>query len=750
MKHLSRILTVILCCAPAFSVSAAPVATTSGSNLTAYNPSTAYNNQWATMSNSRYDTTNTSAKADFGNCNAVVLRCAQPKCGTGCTDASVAGPIVAGCVKSNDKCKQYGDDLIQFMTAQLVASANAKINEQNLALQQAKAQAEAQAAAAANQQSQEQIAQMQNQMAQMQQQMAQQQAESQQQLQAALAQQAAQSQAALDSMKTAATEAAIQNESGISAYEQEAIARGATAEVLERKKMTGQIQTEIENAETSLKAMQSAMQNAFKYADCDARGNNCSAPKRIKKWRELARGFLDPYDNTIDQIYDALDSARMVGVDLSQIYAMLDDSCNQWAQYMCPAKGENYFVAYGYYKKQSDSNSYEYIQDAPHICKKQDSNDTKEYYPDDSNWKACQPCAWLKSLTDGEEIYAGWMDVDKEAKENQRVVACASSALDNNKFFQRRARKKKGKGVVDIDTLITWLDQVEPDKNGNCWCGVDHNGKEFSELQKAALSKTVDNTKICVEGYMPGSKPTQCEIKQQNESCTTGNNSNDCYSNKSIKLDDDNGCSYINSTFAICDTHPYNINKDATVLNGTLDSDYTENMNEVIKLKVTVVSQQIYKQYEYMNATLRRLKTQLQKAVLTSSLEAAGAKSESSSSGSYSNDKSIYIAGAENCSNKTSTDSVYQCLQTNVSLIISSASSNRQKACKQLMSTISSAKTWNINSTKTDKCKEKDMDCSKDNIIECAQDLNAQIIQKREEKSEKKSGFMYVMPTQSK
>ena len=171
MKNLSRILTVLLCFAPVAYASGAPVATTAGSNLTAFNPSNANNNQWATMSNGRYDSANApTAKADFGNCNALILRCAQPKCSNGgCSEASIASAIVKGCVQSNSNCKQYGDDLVQYMTAQLVASSNAKINEQQAAAANA-------AAEAAQQQSQQQMQQMQYQMQQMQQQMAQQQA----------------------------------------------------------------------------------------------------------------------------------------------------------------------------------------------------------------------------------------------------------------------------------------------------------------------------------------------------------------------------------------------------------------------------------------------------------------------------------------------------------------------------------------------------------------------------------------------
>ena len=98
-------------CAAFIAPAAANVATTAGSNLTAYNGTGATNNnQWNSMMNMRGNMpSSTTAAANFGNCNAVILRCATPKCSSGsCSDMSVARPIVAGCVNSNDACKQYG------------------------------------------------------------------------------------------------------------------------------------------------------------------------------------------------------------------------------------------------------------------------------------------------------------------------------------------------------------------------------------------------------------------------------------------------------------------------------------------------------------------------------------------------------------------------------------------------------------------------------------------------------------------
>lgn len=750
MKNLSRILSVVLCFAPFAYVNAStPVATTAGSNLTAYNPSNANNNQWATLSNGRYDTT-VKAKADFGNCNALILRCAQPKCANGgCAEVEIAAAIVKGCVQSNKSCAQYGDDLVEYMSAQLVASSNAKINEQNAA-----------AAVAAQQQSEQQIQQMQYQMQQMQQQMVAQQEQSQQQLQEALAQQAAQNQAALENMKTAATEAAKETEAGISAYQQEAINRGISEDVLTRQTITGQIMTEIENAETSLKEAKVAMNNAFEYAKCDARGNNCSGPKRVKKWRELASEFLTPYDNTIDNIYDALMIAQTVGVDLSQIYMMLNNSCNQWGQYLCPQmaggtidypstengqKGTPLVCSGGV---SSEAITQCRMRCVPPAIKADGSRDVVEQARfnacsvacDSIQQQECQPCTLIKVLTESDDdrnaVYEGWVNAEYSTDNgNTTVVACASSALDSAKLFTRRTKNKNGAGLVDIDNLDTWLHQAGISKHNESrnirttdYCFM----KEQQDiLESAALSRSiVKGQALCV------SSPSDTGAKE------------------------DEDCPYINPIYAICDTHQYNAGFDAESTKD-LKSETIENIKEIIGLKTTVVSQQMYKQYEYLNATLRRLKTQLEKAALTTTLQAAGAKSEDGSSSSSSSggllggntsndDKTIHLAGANNCSNFMDFDSAYSCLQTNVSLIKSNVGTNTKKACLQLQSTVASAKAilgsnnFNVD-VATSNCKKYSQksadskscaDSAKTNITACADEINFAVMKEKRDQSQ--------------
>ena len=134
MKLFRRFLLMALCAIPC--VAGANVATTAGSNLTAWNGNSGAtnNNNWNQMMNSRSLATGPvgeKPKADFGNCNSLILRCAQPKC-AGCTTMELARTIVAGCVNSNATCKKHGEDLIDFISAQIVADANADLQQQEI------------------------------------------------------------------------------------------------------------------------------------------------------------------------------------------------------------------------------------------------------------------------------------------------------------------------------------------------------------------------------------------------------------------------------------------------------------------------------------------------------------------------------------------------------------------------------------------------------------------------------------------
>lgn len=733
MKNLSRILTTILCCAPlAYAGAAGQVATTSGHDLTSYNPSNANNNQWATLTNSRYDGSST-AKVDFGNCNALILRCAQPKCGNGgCAEYDIAEKIVEGCVKSNKTCKKYGEDLIESMSAQLVASAAAKANEQQAALDAARIQAEANAAAAtaaANAQSQ-QMQQMQQQMQEMQQQMERQQEESARQLQSALNQQAQQQQQALDDMKAAATEAAEKNVAGdknVTSYQQEAIDRGVATDLISRQTLTGQVYTEVENAKTNLVAAQKALNTLFEYGHCDSHGNNCSGPTRVKKWRELARAFIDPYDKTVEDIYNALITAQGTGVDISQIYLMLDNSCNQWAQFACPPGDRIEYTYDG--TKPTSPESCGPLTAAQESCMNSCVQKTTTVpTPFDSLYHYCQnycstagncrPCTVQKVLTEADEVYTGWVNQeDPSGNGNTTVIACYSGVLQNNALFAHMMKRRGGTGMVDLEVLDRWISQVEPDKcykdnNGACkdpkpesYCSVEQIETMKNTLHSKSLSKSLNSKDpkdaICVKG--PGEKGWDNTYEQD--------------------------CPYINSTYAICDAHKRNAG----------DTSDANEIKEILGLKTTVLSQQLYKQYQYLDATIRRLEIQLKKAMVSVNLDVAAGTDSSSSSSKTSNTQ------FDNCVGKSREETLY-CLRSNYSKLDAEVNAKRCKAVKeQIAKDLNTATAY----TKTkDGKKIEDRKCyDKKTITDCSACLSeyfseiTAIQDKIDEMDAKKSGY---------
>ena len=140
----------------------------------------------------------------------------------------------------------------------------------------------------------------------------------------------------------------------------------------------------------------------------------------------------------------------------------------------------------------------------------------------------------------------------------------------------------------------------------------------------------------------------------------------------------DNGCgdddnNRIVPVLALCSSHTYNI---GLPYNPTTDSD-KQLMRDVVAMKSTIMMQQMYKQYQFLESTLSRLKTQLEREILTSQLQAAGAASgDSSPSASASaQDRNVYIVGASNCNNAATTADVFTCLRNNYNLINSMSNS---------------------------------------------------------------------------
>ena len=152
---------------------------------------------------------------------------------------------------------------------------------------------------------------------------------------------------------------------------------------------------------------------------------------------------------------------------------------------------------------------------------------------------------------------------------------------------------------------------------------------------------------------------------------------------------------YIAPDLALCSTHAYNIGADKNPTNEATRS----HMREVIALKTTFMTQQMNKQYEYLEAMIRRFKTQLEKAVLKTRLQTSGASSDDSSGGSSSksDDKYIILTGTQNCMKMGSIDASLSCLQSNIRIAMDAISAgNTRDASKQLKKDVETAVTMGV------------------------------------------------------
>lgn len=493
MKFTTRIFVLALLFAPLGAWAATPLVGTAGNNLTAFNSGMGAinNNTWNQLTNSR-----TAPAADFGNCNSLILRCAQPKCASGgCISMDIAYPIVSGCVMANDSCKKHGDALIQTIAAQMVAASTAKANEQAAAAQAA-------AAAQTAQQSEAQYQQMQQQMQQMQAQMSQQNAQQVAQLQQALEEQKQIAQAAAN--EAAAREAAARTaavESTVANSTIEAAEKGVSADVLAREQASGQILTQLENAQVALNALQKTMQNTFDYAGCDRNGNNCTGPKRVKVFKQKAGEFFDPYETVLDEVYDALIMAQSLGVDITDIYMMLNGSCNVWGKYLCINDQTMHYTGGASGTCGSDGRSVP--QKGTSVIGGAKCTVGQVVPMSDGG------CQLIQMLNNNEEVQQNWLYPEDGAESKVRV-GCASEALDNSVLF--RGRKKQAS--IDIETLQRIIDQDSPTRISQAetdryganaitrFCSVDDD--DIYKLQVLAQKKTLTTTgsgfrNICVE-----------------------------------------------------------------------------------------------------------------------------------------------------------------------------------------------------------------------------------------------------------
>ena len=177
---------------------------------------------------------------------------------------------------------------------------------------------------------------------------------------------------------------------------------------------------------------------------------------------------------------------------------------------------------------------------------------------------------------------------------------------------------------------------------------------------------------------------------------------------------------FIAPDLALCTTHAYNIGEPQNPTNETTRA----YMRDVIALKTTFMTQQMNKQYEYLESMIRRFKTQLEKAILTTRLQASGAGAdESSSSGGgsssfKSNDRSIFISEVENCDTKLLPADVLSCLSSNLTTI-SNVSINGSEVTSEVRKQFGNdykllTRTYDVTDAK---CATTKIDCTKDSDL---------------------------------
>lgn len=201
-----------------------------------------------------------------------------------------------------------------------------------------------------------------------------------------------------------------------------------------------------------------------------------------------------------------------------------------------------------------------------------------------------------------------------------------------------------------------------------------------------------------------------------------------CLAPAVLRADDDTECGYFNPAFGLCSVHSHNIAAlDSTTqlpINPT-KSEETAQMNEVIAMKSTIIAQQLKEQYDQLNAVVKRFKTQLEKAVLTSKIEvltgnAASGNSGGGASGSYNNNG---LANAEDCY-AVEEANVYDCFSRNLAKISQAVDNDLTGARKQLNNDINIMIAYDI------KAEAGNCDnglSSKNNIKKCVQHLQVRV-----------------------
>ncbi|MCL2758262.1 MAG: hypothetical protein FWE64_02980 [Alphaproteobacteria bacterium] len=611
----------------------------------------------------------TGPTANFGNCDALIQRCAAPRCAGGaCANMQVAVGIVNGCVMASEPCRGFGDALVQSIAAQMVASATVRANE-------AGAQQAAAADAAAAQQMQmmqaemvQQAAATAAQMQQMQAEMARAQAESAARVEQALVQQAeaaAAAQAAqMQQMQPApiAHAAPVQASPAGTIAAQVAAANEIAADAVARAQLMGMINTELDNVRAAMRTLDAVMQTTFTYAGCDQRGDNCTGPRRVARFRQHATGFFDPFDNVLDRMLTALELAQALGMEVADIYMMLSGSCNRWGMYWCDQDCVGFDIENPLASRMN-----------PH-----------PRHSDPINESSCN-CRLVRPLGSQEEVIQSMLDIntDSASQDVRNRVGCMSTVARTGVFARHAQRRNTNALDIRALELMVTTDPSStfcmrpgttpplegatvPQSQGIPDCKINANHCSIDSIED--MMETL--RQITQSKNLP---PNACISRRQdmfnvshpplviagNDTCTEGLNA---------------GTSTIHPVLALCSVHAWNVGKienpgmgDSTP--GTSRPDTTaerEQMNEVIKLKSTVITQQMHRQYEMLNALVRQFETQLRRAALANN----DASREDRGNLPAGRTPGVVLAGARNCATEWEPVARAECIIANTRLAL--------------------------------------------------------------------------------
>jgi hypothetical protein len=222
----------------------------------------------------------------------------------------------------------------------------------------------------------------------------------------------------------------------------------------------------------------------------------CTGPKRVKKFKDMANEFFNPYEEVLDNMYDALILAMTLGIDVSDTIMLLSGACNIWGKYLCdtcrpPIGGRSEDTDNGvcecntenngsysncYYRVKTDKSTGRVLEKQPH-------------------------CRLVGTIGDQEKVWHEWIDANSGITGSTQV-ACASDMIDNVSLFRNRRKKTS----VDIDTLRDLIAQDSyacrtPTNNdgfdvlkhcGANRCNVSENDSaRYSQLIKAVNTRTL-------------------------------------------------------------------------------------------------------------------------------------------------------------------------------------------------------------------------------------------------------------------